>query len=148
MAAKEAAIRDYLKAQSGWTTLVTGGTFLWDELGRNGLEPESAEANGCYDSNGLLKLTAVLTFEGSSEAEILTSERGFMRVWLYHQSSYDSIRQAKRKAKDLLDRYQVASSDEGKPLLRWVDDMKDFTADTLGGALAGCSRYAIRLRRK
>lgn len=148
MASKEAAIQTKLTGNAAWTALVTGGTFLFDALGTLGLTPETAEANGCYDANGKLELTAVLTFDTNSEAEILTTERQFMRIWFYHHDSYSLIRQARRKAKDLLDRQQVTADDEGSPLLRWVDDLRDFTADELGGALAGGSRYFINLRRR
>jgi hypothetical protein len=148
MSAKETTIPALLTASASWTALVTGGTWTWDTLGRLGLTPEVAATKGCYDTNGKLKLTAVLTFGTSSEAEILTSERAFMRLWLYHDSDYALIRQARRLAKDLLDRKQASSSDEGAPLIRWTDDMNDFVADELGGAMAGGSRYAVRFRRQ
>lgn len=148
MSAKEVSIPALLTASSSWTTLVTGGTFTWDTTGRQGFEPNTAAALGCYDTSGKLKLTAVLTFGVANEAEILKSEVGFMRLWLYHDSSYALIRQARRLAKNLLDGKQVVSDSEGAPLLRWVDDLQEFVADELEGAMAGGSRYAIRLRRQ
>lgn len=148
MAAKEAAIKAALTGNAGWTALVTGGTFLYEDLGRLGLTPETAEANGCYDTNGKLKLTAVITFGTNSEAEILDSERGFFRLWLYHHSSYILIRQAQRKAKDLLNAQRVTADSVGTPLMRWVDDMPEFVADDLQGCPAGCSRFFVQLRRQ
>lgn len=148
MAAKEAAVKALLTGSTPWTTLVTGGTFTWDDTGRLGLTPEKAAALHCYDSNGLLKLTAMLTFGTSSEANILTSERQFLQLWLYHDSSYGLIRQARTLAKSLLDRQRTAKTDaEGAPFLRWVDDAKEFTADELGGALACYSRYFVQFVR-
>jgi len=142
---KELAIKAVLTASSSWTTLVTGGTFLFEELGRTGLTPDSAAAAGCYDADGLLELTAVLTFGASTEAEILTSESQFMRLWLYADSSYINLRTARRLAKTLLDGVTVDASAVGYgwPLLRWVDDQQEFTADELGGALACASRYRV-----
>jgi len=148
MATRAAAIKAVLTGSSAWTTLVTGGTFLWDDLGRNGLTPEVAEALGCYDADGKLELTAVLTMGTSGPAEVFDSERGFFRVWLYHDSSYPLIRQAVRKTKDLLERTRITVTDEGTPFIRWVDDMQEFIADELGGAMAGGSRYRIQHRRQ
>jgi len=148
MASKEAAIKAALTGNAPWVALVTGGTFLFDELGTLGLTPESAEAAGCYDADGKLELTAVLTFDTNTEAEILTSERQFFRIWYFHHDSYSLIRQARRKAKDLLDRQQVTADNEGRPLMRWVDDIREFTEDDLGGALAAASRYFVQLRRR
>lgn len=148
MAAKEAAIKAVLTGNAPWAALVTGGTFLFDELGPLGLTPETAEAAGSYDANGKLELTAVLTFDTSAEAEILGSEGIFVRLWLYHYDNYSLIRQARRKAKDLLDRKQVTADGEGSPLIRWVDDIREFTEDNLGGALAAASRYRVIFRRQ
>lgn len=141
---KESAIKAALTASSAWTTLVTGGTFLFEELGRTGLTPESAVAAGCY-TDGLLDLTAVLTFGATTEAEILTSEAQFMRLWLYADSSYANLRSARRIAKNLLDGVTVDASatGDGWPLLRWVDDQAEFTADEMGGAMACVSRYRV-----
>jgi hypothetical protein len=142
---KESAIKAVLTGSTAWTTLVTGGTFLYEELGRTGLTPDSAAAAGCYDANGLLELTAVLTFGATTEAEILTSESQFMRLWLYADSSYSNLRSARRVAKNLLDGVTVNASatGDGWPLLRWVDDQQEFTADELGGAMACASRYRV-----
>lgn len=152
MATKEAAIKAVLTGSSSWTTLVTGGTFLWDDLGRQGLDPNRAAALGCYDQsdpdNPTLKLTAVLTFSTASEREILASKRQFFRLWLYHENSYPLIRQAITLAYSLLNAKQVTADNEGKPLLRWVDDMQEFVADEMAGAMAGGSRYFVQLRRR
>lgn len=150
MASKESLIKSILTVSSTWTTLVTGGTFLYDDLGRVGLDMTAAEANGCYDSSThKLKLTAVLTFGQSTEAEVLGSESEFIRLWVYHDNAFATIRQAKRIAKNLFDKTITSkTTDEGTILIRWVDDMPDFTADELGGALAGCSRYRILFRRQ
>lgn len=141
---KELAIKAVLTGSTAWTTLVTGGTFLYEELGRTGLTPDSAAAAGCY-ADGLLELTAVLTFGASTEAEILTSESQFMRLWLYADSSYTNLRAARRVAKNLLDGVTVDASatGDGWPLLRWVEDQQEFTADELGGAMACSSRYRV-----
>ena len=148
MAAREAAIKAVLTGNAAWTALVTGGTFVWDDLGREGLTPQKAEALGCYDTAGKLKLTAVLTFDTSTEAEILNSERQFFRVWLYHHDSYAQIRLGRRKAKDLLNAVQVTADNEGVALMRWVDDLREFQAAELGGALGTCSRYRVQFRRR
>jgi hypothetical protein len=148
MAAKEAQIKALLTGASPWTTLVTGGTFTWDDMGRLGLTPTVAESLGCYDANGKLKLTAMLTFGTSAEANIITSERQFLQLWLYHDSSYPLIRQALLLAKSLLDRKQTTKTDsQGAPFLRWVDDGREFVADELNGVMACYSRYFVQFVR-
>lgn len=148
MVTKEAAIKALLTGSTPWTTLVTGGTFTWDDTGRLGLTPEKAAALACYDTNGLLKLTAMLTFGTSAEANIITSERQFIQLWLYHDSNYPLIRQARTLAKSLMDRQRTAKTDsEGAPFLRWANDMPEFVADELDGALAGGSRYFVQFVR-
>lgn len=147
MATKETAIRDLLKASGAWTGLVTGGTYILDELGRTGLSMNSLPA-AAKDANGALKLTCVITFGASAEAEVSgNTQRGFFTLWLYHYSDYSVIRQARRKAKDLLDRKQVSTTDEGSPFLFWVNDAPEYREDELGGALACYSRYAVQFGR-
>jgi hypothetical protein len=148
MATKEAAIKAKLTGSSAWTTLVTGGTFIWDDLGRNGLDQEAAVTQGCYDTAGKLKLTAVITFGTASEREILKSQRQFFRVFLYHDNSYPLIRQAVRLAYDTLNAQQVAADAVGSPLIRWVDDMQEYVADELDGAMAGGGRFYCQFSRK
>jgi hypothetical protein len=148
MSAKETTIPALLTASATWTALATGGTWTWDTLGRLGLTPEVAASKGCYDASGKLKLTAVLTFGTSAEGNILTSEAMFFRVWYYHDNSYALIRQARRLAKNLLDRQQVDTDNEGSPFIRWIDDGQEFVADELGGCMAAMSRYRILFRRQ
>lgn len=148
MATKETAIRDLLKASSAWTTLVSGGTYILDELGRTGLTMETLPT-AAKDATlgGALKLVCVITFGTSTEAEVLTTERQFMTLWFYHFSDYTLIRQARRKAKDLLNRVTVTTSTEGTPLLFWINDGQEYREDTLKGAVACYSRYAVQFGR-
>lgn len=149
MATKETAVRDLLKANAGWTSLVTGGTYILDELGRTGLSLETLPT-AAKDAtlSGALKLVCVITFGTSIEAEVLTSENQFMTLWFYHHSDRALIKQARRKAKDLLDRQQVTTTTEGHPLIRWVNDLGDFNEDELRGAMAGASRYRLIFSRQ
>lgn len=151
MATKEAAVKAKLVAGTGWTTLVTGGTFNYEDLGRTGLTPDTAAAQvpSCYDANGLLKLTAVLTWDTSNQKEIVrTSERQFFHLWLYHDSSYALIRQAVQLAIKTLHRVQVTADDQGLCMMHWVDRKPEAVADEMGGALMGGARFYMDFTRK
>ena len=143
MTALEAAIKAKLTTSPDWTALVTGGTSLYEDLGINGLMPD----NALYDMDGNMKLTAVLTFGTSSEAEILNSETEFFTLWLYHGTSFAAIKQARTLAKSLLNMKQVATDDAGYPLIRWVNNLADFQAAELNNAFAGGSRYLLKFTR-
>lgn len=143
MTTLRAAILATLTASSSWTTLVNGGTNWFEGWGRNGLEPDTF----VVDSNGRLKLSCVLTMGTRGKAEIDDStERGFVRVWLYHDTSYELVEQAQDLAKTLLHKKQIAVTGKHTPMLVFVDHLQEFSAQELGGAAAGCSRYTVQYR--
>lgn len=132
-----------LTGNSGWTTLVTGGTKFYEDYGPNGLEPNTS----VVDSNGRLKLTCVLTMGARQPAEIKNaSYRGFVKLWVYHDSSYELVEQAQDLAFTLLNKTRVTVTGKGTPMLYWVDNLQEFSAQELGDAAAGCSRYALQYR--
>lgn len=137
------AIVAALTGNSSWTTLVDGGTKFFADWGNNGLEPITS----AVDSNGRLKLSCVLTMGTRNPAEIAnTTERGFLRVWLYHDSSYELVDQAQDLAKTLLNKTRITVTGKGAPMLYYVDRMPDFQAQELSDAAAGSSRYALQYR--
>lgn len=143
MTTLRAAIVATLTASSPWTTLVNGGTKFYEDWGHNGLEPDTF----IVDSNGRLKLSCVLTMGTKQTAEIQNaSARGYVRLWLYHDSSYELIEQAQDLAFTLLNKTRVTVSGKGTPMLYWVDNMQQFQAQELGDAAGGCSRYALQHR--
>lgn len=143
MTTLRAAIAATLTGNSGWTTLVTGGTKFFEDWGANGLEPET----GSYDSNGKLKLSCVLTMGTRGRGEIVDStERGFVRVWLYHDSSFELVEQAQDLAKTLLNKTRITVTGKHTPMLVFVDHIQEFTADELSDAAGGCSRYTVQYR--
>lgn len=145
MTTQRAAVVGLLTASTSWAALVDGGTHLREDWGRTGLRPEVA----AYDTNGKLKLTAVVTFGTASGKEIVrNSERRFFQVWLYHDSSYEQIALARRLAKDLLHQKQASSSTEGLNWIMWADDGPEFVADELGGAAAAVSRFYVDYTRR
>ncbi|TXH08856.1 MAG: hypothetical protein E6R03_17520 [Hyphomicrobiaceae bacterium] len=145
MATQRAAIKGLLTANAAWNTLVDGGTYLREDVGRTGLSPEGAS----YDSNGKLKLTAVIAFSTATGKEIVrNSERRFFQVFFYHDSSFEQVALARRKAKDLLHQKQATSDAEGLNWIMWADDGPEFTADEMGGAAAAVSRYFVDYTRR
>lgn len=138
MTTLKAAIKAVLTSDSSWTTLVTGGTAWRYEWGRNGLEPEKA----LYDTNGKLKLSAVLTLGTVTEAEIANiSERGFFQLWIYHDNDAEQLATAHDLARSLLNNTQVTVTSHGTPLIQWVSMQDEFIADELGGAIGRSARY-------
>lgn len=130
-----------LTGNSGWTSLVTGGTKWYEAWGDNGLEPTTA----LYDTNGRLLLSCVLTMGTRQPAEIQnTSYRGFLRLWFYHDSSFELVEQAQDLAFTLLNKTRITVTGKGTPLLYWVDNMQEFTAQELSDAAAAGSRYALQ----
>lgn len=143
MTTLRAAIAAALTGNSSWTTLVTGGTKWYEDWGANGLEPET----GSYDTNGKLKLSAVLTMSARNPAEIVnTSERGIVKLWLYHDSSFELVEQAQDLAKTILNKTRITVTGKGTPMLVFRDHLQEFTADELADAVAGCSRYTVQYR--
>lgn len=113
MATQEAAVKSLLTSSSAWATLITGGTFTWDDLpGGQGFTPDSAAAAGAYDAaTGALKPSAVITFgTDAPHRDIPTiAEERFLSVWLYDQQGFANIRAAKRLLKSLL-HYKAAGT--------------------------------------
>jgi hypothetical protein len=141
MATLREAIKTALTGDGSWTALVTGGTKFREEWGRNGLEPETAS----YDTSGKLKLSCVLTFSTRVPAEIPNdSKRTYVHLWLYHDSSYELIQQAQDLARTILNKKQVAVTGKETPLLFWLNDGAEFTAEELQGAAGGMSRFAVQ----
>lgn len=140
MATLREAIKSTLTSNVTWAALVTGGTQWYEEWGRDGLMPDT----GSY-TNGKLKLTCVLTMGSKQTAEIQNaSQRGFVRLWIYHDSSFELVAQAQDLAFTLLNKTRITVTGKGTPLLYWVDNMQEFTAQELQNAAAGCSRYAVQ----
>lgn len=139
------AIKALLTANAGWNALVTGGTYLFDDLDpRLGLTIQTAQ----YDSLGQLLPTVVLSFNASNPTQLWTSERRFFQLTCYDHSGYDRIEQMHRAAKDLLHRKQAVSDDEGLNFIVWAGGGAHYTEDHLKGAPAAFVRYAIEFTRK
>ena len=142
MATLKAAIKTALTGNASWAALVTGGTAWRDEWGRNGLEPETA----VYDTNGKLKLSAVLTFSTETEAEIAgSSARGFFQLWVYHDSDTSLLTQAHDLARSILNNTRITADNHGTPLIRWVSTQDEFKADELSGAMGRYARYRYQM---
>lgn len=114
MATQEATIKAALTGSASWAALMTGGTFLREELvGNSGLSLDSAHGAGAFDSNGALKPTAVLTFgteRPHGDIPTIALNRS-MQIWLYEQQGFANIRAAKRLALTLLHYQTVGISD-------------------------------------
>lgn len=145
MATRAAAIKAVLTGSAQWTALCAATeTYLLDDLGRMGLTPEVA----AVDSAGKLKNSCVITFNTSIPAELpQTSERVFVNLYFFTDSSYPTLRLMQRKAKDLLHRKQIKADTEGAPFLVWVNDTAERPDESMGGALSCSSRYIVQFRR-
>lgn len=152
MASFQEAIHDALVAESAWTDLVTGGTYLLDDLGRNGLTLDNAP----YDAAGQMKLTAVLTVSSGGPAEVAqTAERRFLYVRLYDDTvhGWERIRAARRlllllpAEGGVLHRRQL-ESDDGHVLVSWVNAGPEFYEEELNGACASFERFYAQFRRR
>lgn len=135
------AILAALTASASWTALVlAANTKFRESWGANGLEP----SNASYDANGKLVATAVLSFSTRSPSNITHfGERAFFRLWVYHDRDANLVQSALYAARRILDNKIITADNHGTPLLQWVDDLGDFTADELGGAAACGSRYVM-----
>lgn len=141
MANERAAILAALTASANWTALVLAiNTKFKEDWGPNGLTPTVAPV----DANGKLPACAVLAFSTRSQSNIIHfGERAFFRLWVYHDGDANLVSAALYAARRILDNKIITADNHGTPLLQWVDDMADFTADELSGA-AGCSsRYVM-----
>lgn len=149
MSAKIDALKAALTSNSSWTTLVDN-TYIPDDLGRKGLDPDNPACDDAWPS-GTLTLTAVLTLGASNEANILKSQRQFMQIYFYHDSNPALIRQAQALAKSILDPNGngtvIAADNQGRMLVRWVNDLKEYNDENLQDAFAGASRYSLLFTR-
>lgn len=144
-------LKAYLMADATLTAILTGGVFVWDDLGREGLTPSNIqrEADGVR-----IKPTAVIRMRGSQpQADAPVSdppaEGQFFDVWFYGESDA-VVSQAARRCKVLLNRRVVGVTNEPRGLnyVMWVDDTGEFTADELEGAPANRSRYSVVFTRR
>lgn len=140
MANERAAIKAALTGNGNWTALVSGSNTKWDdEWGVTGLEMSTAPA-----TNGVLTICAVLTAATRAPANLANyGERAFFRLWVYHPTDKAAIQNALYVAKGILNNVYITVDNKGVPFMRWVDDLQDFTADELGGAFGGSSRYQL-----
>jgi hypothetical protein len=150
MATQRNALKAKLTANSSWTALVTGGTYLTDDLPPQGLTPDiPADVAPIYGADGNLKLTCVITFGAVSGREIIsTSQRRFFQLWLYHYNDYDLIQQAVDLAIDILHRKQFKADDTGLNMCHWADDNGEFRDEDLQNAAAKAVRFYIDSARK
>lgn len=141
MANERAAIKAALNASANWTALVPAINTKWnDEWGITGLELKTAPA----DSNGILTPCAALTDSTRAPANLANyGERVFFRLWTYNATDAAAVQAALYAAKRLLNNTYITVDNKGSVLIRWVDDMPTFTADELGGAFGGSSRYQL-----
>ncbi len=154
MAALINAIQSTLTGASAWTTLVAGGTRLLDDMGRNGLHPDDLS----YDSDGLIRLTAVVHWSSGGAAEVAhRTYRRFLYVRLFVDPSatgWANLRLAQRLLRlpaydgGVIHRAQVAGDNEGRALVSYANDGTDYYDEELNGAAASFVRLYCEWRQR
>jgi len=153
MATLTAAIKAALTGTAAWTSLVTGGTLLTDDLGKNGLQPDDLS----YDNDGVMKLTAMITWSSGGAAEVVHStQRRFFYIRLFADptNGWANLRAAQRLLRlpvyesGVLHRRQVQTDTEGHALIHWVSPGPEFYDEPLGGAAASFERFYAEYRQR
>jgi hypothetical protein len=91
-----------------------------------------------------LTICAALTDNSRSPANLTHyGERAFFTLWVYHPSDKSAVTAALYAARRILDNAYTAVDNKGVPRIQWVNDLQTFTADELGGAFGGASRYVL-----
>ncbi len=153
MAALINAIQTVLTGTSAWTTQMTGGTKIPDDLGKNGLHPDDLTV----DANGVMRPTAMLMWSSGTAAELAQrSYRHFLYVRLFADptNGWATIRAAQRLLRlpvgdgGVLHRRQVQSDTEGHALVCYVNDGPDFYDEALNGAAATFVRLYAEFRQR
>lgn len=140
---ERAAILAALTASASWTSLVAADNTKWREAwGRNGLEASTAPFNS---TTGKLTACAELTISTRSRVNLPDyGEQSFFTLWVYHDYDFNAVNAALYAAKRILNNtYLPMVDNHGTPLLRWSNDIAEFTADELQGAAGGSSRYVM-----
>lgn len=153
MATLSVAIKSALTGAVAWTTLVTGSTYLLDDLGVNGLTPDKLT----YDANGRMRLTAVINWSAGTPAEIVhRTYRRFFYVRLFGDpvNGFVNIRAAQRLLQlpnydgGVLHRARVVSDTEGHALIAFVNVGTEYYDEELNGACASFSRLVAEYRQR
>lgn len=139
------AIKTLLAADATLITIITGGVYVKDDLGPQGLTPDNVQR----ESDGVrIKPTLVIVAGVDAGTEITVtepSERTFLNLWFY-APTYDAIERAQRRCKDLLHRKflgPTTTDKRGLNFIHYVDRIPPFNAEELENWPAGRSRYYI-----
>lgn len=146
MATQEAAFKALLTGDATFAALATGGIFLWDDFDNNlGATPQNLDAEGAYNAAGALKPCAVIKFDTETQGNLQKAELRFVRVYLYDENGFGTIRSMKRrlKRKDVLHQVTFTSDNELTNYVEYVDSLPEFTDDALQGAAASAVRLSI-----
>jgi len=97
---RESQIATILQADSALNAILTGGIFVYGELGPAGITRDSCP--DCFDSDGYLLPCAIVkqagdvpTFEAGDTAGQVTSANVRVEIWLYQDTTYAAIDAAK-----------------------------------------------------
>lgn len=148
MATLRAAVKTALTADATLMAILTGGINDFEGYGRLGLTP----SNATYAADGITLLPcAVITWSTETPAMETYSGQGrrrFMQLWVYSHASYATIDSALRRAETVLHRLKISTDDVRQALLIYANDGPDYVDDTMQGALARFSRYAVQFSRR
>lgn len=143
-------IKETLEAVSALAALATGGIWSMDELGRDGLTLERAQAAAGSTEVGMppaivVRMSSEVQF-GQADATI-RGERWIFEVYYYEDSGYTTIRQMMKLVRDTLDRQRIQHdpNTEWVHLILWRGNTPQFSEESLGGASAARSRYEAHI---
>lgn len=129
MATLHSAVEAVIEAAAG--TTLTGGIYSAEEMDRGNVTLETVQRDG----DGRILPFGVLRWRGDIPGGGLhISGRVFLEIWLYEDSGYAHIREARHAIRKALHRRYFTTDDETSVKGRWVGDLGELTADELGGA--------------
>jgi hypothetical protein len=97
---RESQIAAILQGDSSLSAILTGGIFVYGDLGPAGITRDSCP--DCFDADGYLLPCVIVkqrgdipTFEAGDAAKQITSANVVVEIWLYQDTTYAAIDAAK-----------------------------------------------------
>lgn len=137
-----AAVRALFTGDAAFATLATGGVHDAESLGRQGLELKDVQSGSSPLAQPALFIR--WTTEAPYSGLALQARQVFCELYFYQHAGYDTIRQMRQRAFELLHQQRVSFDDPSGDYLfafYWAGDVKEQVDDSLAGASFERSRY-------
>ena len=144
------AVYDVLNADPTLVAILTGGVYLYRDLGPEGINRE--DTPDAFNSAGLMLPLVIVKGRGNIPTSFLRDEgaqyastRQVIECWLYddREAGWDTLKSAAQQIYALLHDRQVAGSFG----MQWVNQVDEFREESMSWACSTREDYAVIGRR-